>query len=108
MRSFACFLALSHFHFLPLPNLAKLDPSIFFSAATGVQPFIGTHGQQVLLPPAQPIAGAQLGQAQPFPPQKDKLESALDFLEQVKSVFEHRLEVYNQFLDIMKEFKAHS
>ena len=80
-----------------------------FSAATGVPPFIGAHPtQQVLLPPAQPIAGAQLGQAQPFPPQKDKLESALDFLEQVKAVFEHRLEVYNQFLDIMKEFKAHS
>lgn len=69
---------------------------------------MGAHpAQNVLLPPAQPIAGAQLGQA-PFAPQKDKLESALDFLEQVKAVFENRLEVYNQFLDIMKEFKAHS
>ncbi len=73
---------------------------------------MGAHPtQQVLLPPAQslPPGTAVLPQPGGFPtPQKDKLESALDFLEQVKAVFEHRLEVYNQFLDIMKEFKAHS
>lgn len=39
---------------------------------------------------------------------KVKFESALDFLEKVKTVFEDRPMVYARFLDIMKEFKAHT
>jgi len=37
-----------------------------------------------------------------------KFESALDFLDKVKTVFEKQPEVYTQFLDIMKDFKAHN
>eukprot|EP00029_Vermamoeba_vermiformis_P005553 TRINITY_DN1961_c0_g1_i1.p1 TRINITY_DN1961_c0_g1~~TRINITY_DN1961_c0_g1_i1.p1 ORF type:complete len:690 (+),score=291.97 TRINITY_DN1961_c0_g1_i1:90-2159(+) len=78
-------------------------------AAAGVPPFMGAHPtQQVLLPPGASIPTIPGPHQTPYTPQKDKLESALDFLEQVKAVFENRLEVYNQFLDIMKEFKAHS
>jgi histone deacetylase complex regulatory component SIN3 len=37
-----------------------------------------------------------------------KVEDALAYLEQVKSQFEGKPNVYNRFLDIMKEFKAQS
>jgi hypothetical protein len=66
-------------------------------------PLINTPQQQPPPPPpppAQPVA-------YPSATQKEKLESALDFLDQVKTTFETRPEVYNQFLDIMKEFKVH-
>jgi paired amphipathic helix protein Sin3a len=35
-----------------------------------------------------------------------KFENALDFLDQVKLQFASQPKVYNQFLDIMKDFKA--
>lgn len=35
-----------------------------------------------------------------------KFENALDFLDQVKMQFQYQPKVYNQFLDIMKDFKA--
>lgn len=35
-----------------------------------------------------------------------KFENALDFLDQVKLQFQSQPKVYNQFLDIMKDFKA--
>jgi hypothetical protein len=35
-----------------------------------------------------------------------KFESALDFLDQVKLQFQHQPQIYNYFLDVMKEFKA--
>jgi paired amphipathic helix protein Sin3a len=41
------------------------------------------------------------------PYSRAKFESALDFLDQVKTVFGNNPLVYNMFLDIMKEFKAH-
>ena len=37
-----------------------------------------------------------------------KVEDALSYLDQVKYQFERQPEVYNQFLDIMKEFKSQS
>ena len=37
-----------------------------------------------------------------------KVEDALSYLDQVKFQFERQPEVYNQFLDIMKEFKSQS
>ena len=37
-----------------------------------------------------------------------KVEDALAYLDQVKMKFEDKPEIYNQFLDIMKEFKAQS
>ena len=73
--------------------------------------------------PPQPPAGAGLpatapsGTAPPAPPAADagagppsyqrlKVEDALSYLDQVKSRFQNNPEVYNDFLDIMKEFKA--
>lgn len=38
--------------------------------------------------------------------QRLKVEDALSYLDQVKSKFQNNPEVYNDFLDIMKEFKA--
>jgi paired amphipathic helix protein Sin3a len=35
-----------------------------------------------------------------------KFENALEFLDQVKLQFSKQPKVYNQFLDIMKDFKA--
>ena len=35
-----------------------------------------------------------------------KFESALDFLDQVKLQFQYQPQIYNYFLDVMKEFKA--
>ena len=37
----------------------------------------------------------------------EKFENALDFLDQVKIQFQDQPHVYNNFLDIMKDFKAH-
>ncbi|CDF33229.1 unnamed protein product [Chondrus crispus] len=37
-----------------------------------------------------------------------KVEDALAYLEKVKTQFKEQVDVYNQFLDIMKEFKAQS
>ena len=54
--------------------------------------------------PAQaPMAG---GAAPPY--RQLKVEDALAYLDQVKMKFEDKPEIYNQFLDIMKEFKAQS
>ena len=45
---------------------------------------------------------------QPAQPQyrQLKVEDALAYLDQVKMKFEKQPQIYNQFLDIMKEFKA--
>lgn len=37
-----------------------------------------------------------------------KVEDALGYLDQVKVIFAHKPKVYNDFLDIMKEFKSQS
>ena len=55
-------------------------------------------------PAAMPAAGA----AAPAPYRQLKVEDALAYLDQVKMKFEDKPEIYNQFLDIMKEFKAQS
>mmetsp|Transcript_14413 Transcript_14413/g.15982 ORF Transcript_14413/g.15982 Transcript_14413/m.15982 type:complete len:1018 (-) Transcript_14413:51-3104(-) len=38
--------------------------------------------------------------------QRVKFENALEFLDRVKTVFKDNVRVYNQFLDVMKDFKA--
>lgn len=63
------------------------------STVTGGQP-----GQ----PPSQP-AGGQPPQQQY---QRLKVEDALSYLDQVKLQFGSQPQVYNDFLDIMKEFKS--
>ena len=35
-----------------------------------------------------------------------KFETALEFLDQVKTQFQHRPQVYKEFLKIMKDFKS--
>ncbi|XP_064336759.1 paired amphipathic helix protein Sin3a isoform X3 [Camelus dromedarius] len=70
---------------------------------TAVQP----HGSQVVQShahPAPPVAPVQ-GQQQ-F--QRLKVEDALSYLDQVKLQFGSQPQVYNDFLDIMKEFKSQS
>jgi histone deacetylase complex regulatory component SIN3 len=54
------------------------------------------------MPPQQPQQPAAAGGGN----SRVKFESALDFLEKVKTVFADQPGVYNQFLDIMKGFKT--
>eukprot|EP01116_Phalansterium_solitarium_P019014 TRINITY_DN5195_c0_g1_i1.p1 TRINITY_DN5195_c0_g1~~TRINITY_DN5195_c0_g1_i1.p1 ORF type:complete len:1266 (+),score=480.31 TRINITY_DN5195_c0_g1_i1:73-3870(+) len=57
---------------------------------------------------AEHIAHMQAGapSAAPNSVKQVKFENALDFLDQVKLQFANQPKVYNQFLDIMKDFKA--
>ncbi|XP_059512411.1 paired amphipathic helix protein Sin3a isoform X5 [Myotis daubentonii] len=70
---------------------------------TAVQP----HGGQVVQshahpgPPVAPVQGQQQFQ-------RLKVEDALSYLDQVKLQFGSQPQVYNDFLDIMKEFKSQS
>ncbi|KAM6060832.1 paired amphipathic helix protein Sin3a isoform X2 [Aptenodytes patagonicus] len=65
------------------------------------------HGSQVVqshthpTPPAVPVQGQQQFQ-------RLKVEDALSYLDQVKLQFGSQPQVYNDFLDIMKEFKSQS
>ncbi|XP_015246903.1 PREDICTED: paired amphipathic helix protein Sin3a-like [Cyprinodon variegatus] len=55
--------------------------------------------------PPTPLSSVQ-GQQQQF--QRLKVEDALSYLDQVKLQFGNQPQVYNDFLDIMKEFKSQS
>ncbi|KAJ3417477.1 Transcriptional regulatory protein sin3 [Chytridiales sp. JEL 0842] len=63
------------------------------------------------MPPAQPPAAAA---SQPTPESQDpnyrplNVKDALSYLDQVKLQFQDQPDVYNQFLDIMKDFKSQS
>eukprot|EP00178_Gracilaria_changii_P028053 TRINITY_DN949_c3_g1_i1.p1 TRINITY_DN949_c3_g1~~TRINITY_DN949_c3_g1_i1.p1 ORF type:complete len:1871 (-),score=307.17 TRINITY_DN949_c3_g1_i1:6806-12316(-) len=59
---------------------------------------------------SQPPPGPQQGIEESVNMQRRELrvEDALAYLEKVKSQFSGQISVYNQFLDIMKEFKAQS
>ncbi|XP_007569032.1 paired amphipathic helix protein Sin3a-like isoform X1 [Poecilia formosa] len=57
--------------------------------------------------PPTPIASVQ-GQQQQQQFQRLKVEDALSYLDQVKLQFGNQPQVYNDFLDIMKEFKSQS
>ncbi|KAJ2337272.1 hypothetical protein GGI00_000343 [Coemansia sp. RSA 2681] len=65
-----------------------------------------------MLPPAP--AAAEPSSEPAKPPQVDangrqlNVSDALSYLDLVKSQFQDRPEVYNQFLEIMKEFKSHA
>jgi len=48
----------------------------------------------------------QLSQQQQQQYQRLKVEDALSYLDKVKLQFSNQPEVYNKFLDIMKEFKS--
>merc|ERR1719424_1297639 len=66
-------------------------------------PLPGTAAPPMQAPAQAPMAG---GAAPPY--RQLKVEDALAYLDQVKMKFEDKPEIYNQFLDIMKEFKAQS
>lgn len=61
---------------------------------------------QVVPPPQAHTAAQVQGQQQQF--QRLKVEDALSYLDQVKLQFGNQPQVYNDFLDIMKEFKSQS
>lgn len=71
-------------------TVASSSPPEVASAASQIPP-------QQVSPPATQQAGRQ---------SQVKFENALDFLDQVKLQFANQPRVYNQFLDIMKDFKA--
>ena len=55
---------------------------------------------------AAPVAAAAAAGTPNF--QRLKVEDALSYLDQVKYKFDNKPQVYNDFLDIMKEFKTQS
>ncbi|KAL5233533.1 hypothetical protein ACI65C_000943 [Semiaphis heraclei] len=62
--------------------------------------------RQKVVPPATIIQQQQQQQQTQF--QRLKVEDALSYLDQVKYKFSNQPQVYNDFLDIMKEFKSQS
>lgn len=70
----------------------------------------GASPQVSAMPPTQPSGNltsaqqSQQSQQQQF--QRLKVEDALSYLDQVKFKFGSQPQVYNDFLDIMKEFKS--
>ncbi|KAI8615126.1 hypothetical protein BC830DRAFT_1124114 [Chytriomyces sp. MP71] len=65
--------------------------------------------------PQQPQPPPQLQQQQPSSSQTQEgagrslnVKDALSYLDQVKAQFQHQPDVYNRFLDIMKDFKSQS
>ncbi|KAG7265334.1 LOW QUALITY PROTEIN: hypothetical protein CRUP_014370 [Coryphaenoides rupestris] len=103
------------------PAPAAYDPPV----SDGMQPTAGVHptvhggpghhhhhspAVQAHGPPAMhghaPAPPASTAQGQQF--QRLKVEDALSYLDQVKLQFGNHPQVYNDFLDIMKEFKSQS
>ncbi|KAE8617323.1 hypothetical protein XENTR_v10009034 [Xenopus tropicalis] len=74
----------SHHHSTPVPSHGG--------------PAVQSHAHST--PPAAPAQGQQF--------QRLKVEDALSYLDQVKLQFGSQPQVYNDFLDIMKEFKSQS
>ena len=77
------------------------------SMLNGSSPAQGT--QQSFVVPRQPtitLTTPPAGQQQQQGGRQLKVEDALQYLDLVKKQFKDQPEVYNQFLDIMKEFKA--
>lgn len=64
--------------------------------------------RQKVVPSTTIIQQQQLQQQQQTQFQRLKVEDALSYLDQVKFKFSNQPQVYNDFLDIMKEFKSQS
>ncbi|XP_031694705.1 paired amphipathic helix protein Sin3a-like isoform X2 [Anarrhichthys ocellatus] len=69
-------------------------------------PAVQSHGPSVLSGHSHTAAPQASAQGQQF--QRLKVEDALSYLDQVKLQFGNQPQVYNDFLDIMKEFKSQS
>uniref|UniRef100_A0A671V7Q0 SIN3 transcription regulator family member Aa n=1 Tax=Sparus aurata TaxID=8175 RepID=A0A671V7Q0_SPAAU len=69
-------------------------------------PAVQSHGPSVMSGHSHTAAPQASAQGQQF--QRLKVEDALSYLDQVKLQFGNQPQVYNDFLDIMKEFKSQS
>ncbi|XP_034092025.1 SIN3 transcription regulator family member Aa isoform X2 [Gymnodraco acuticeps] len=69
-------------------------------------PAVQSHGPSVMSGHSHTAAPLASAQGQQF--QRLKVEDALSYLDQVKLQFGNHPQVYNDFLDIMKEFKSQS
>ncbi|CAB3383189.1 Hypothetical predicted protein [Cloeon dipterum] len=89
---------------VPRPSMSRPLPPSRSGSIDGASP------QVPVMPPTQPsgnLSSAQQSQQQQqF--QRLKVEDALSYLDQVKFKFGSQPQVYNDFLDIMKEFKSQS
>ena len=83
-------------------NLTPPPLSYPFPPTTGFVPCLNSRAPQYNQAPVQ----TQHVQQQQVISRQVKFENALDFLDQVKLQFSKQPKVYNQFLDIMKDFKA--
>ncbi|XP_053386924.1 LOW QUALITY PROTEIN: paired amphipathic helix protein Sin3a-like [Mercenaria mercenaria] len=87
------------------PGHPHTSPIQLPSAITGAAPGGPTAHLAAGHPPPSQVHAAQVqGQQQQF--QRLKVEDALSYLDQVKLQFGNQPQVYNDFLDIMKEFKS--
>lgn len=76
-----------------------------------IQPMMGGHSQirsKGSSPPTAPTQGTQQQSPGSSSFQRLKVEDALSYLDLVKFKFGDKPQVYNEFLDIMKEFKSQS
>eukprot|EP01117_Protostelium_nocturnum_P014921 TRINITY_DN5733_c0_g1_i1.p1 TRINITY_DN5733_c0_g1~~TRINITY_DN5733_c0_g1_i1.p1 ORF type:complete len:1288 (-),score=467.49 TRINITY_DN5733_c0_g1_i1:104-3967(-) len=99
-------------HTSPTPRVSPVVNS--FSSPPPMIPSISSLSQSVPIQRnvnQQQIHPHNPPMNQPAPPavqpgRREKFDNALDFLDQVKLQFSDQPKVYNQFLDIMKDFKA--
>uniref|UniRef100_W5ND19 Paired amphipathic helix protein Sin3a n=1 Tax=Lepisosteus oculatus TaxID=7918 RepID=W5ND19_LEPOC len=104
----------------PVPHGYQVPAVAQSSSSHGHTPGTAVHsGAHHHSPAIQPHSG-QVVQSHPHPPtptapvqgqqqfQRLKVEDALSYLDQVKLQFGSQPQVYNDFLDIMKEFKSQS
>ncbi|KAJ8311553.1 hypothetical protein KUTeg_010908 [Tegillarca granosa] len=94
----------------PVNQAGHPHPSAMHHPHHGVQPGVPAPPHAQVPPPVHPqppqahTAAQVQGQQQQF--QRLKVEDALSYLDQVKLQFGNQPQVYNDFLDIMKEFKS--
>lgn len=92
---------------------ANVHPSVAAATLSSVHQAIVAQPPNIHQPPAVQSSTAQgglsgpgVGQQQQQQFQRLKVEDALSYLDQVKLQFGNQPSVYNDFLDIMKEFKS--
>mmetsp|Transcript_3234 Transcript_3234/g.5174 ORF Transcript_3234/g.5174 Transcript_3234/m.5174 type:complete len:168 (-) Transcript_3234:3-506(-) len=93
------------------PVETKVEPAQTRSTDAPVEEPVKPEENPVSNPPAnnEQVATNPTDAAKPADSSRvEKFENALDFLDQVKARFADELHVYNKFLDIMKDFKAHA
>lgn len=83
---------------------------LFYSAQSHMGFPMGPNPQLAMMGSSHPsmIPPTSNAMMQQVPTQpKEKMNIAFEFLDRVKNVYHNQPEVYNQFLDIMKDFKHH-